>query len=210
MTDYLTSMLGDLHDAPPVVRNKALIAAWKSAKNENEIKAELDSLLQTSTILPHDYAIVLRASQSIPWALEALKAHSEKKVVTTAIDVLEKVWERDPGMFIKQIGGIEGVVELADKVLPQIYVVRLFRAFGRPSPLLPEHTSVVDELFHAIFPAFGSPTPITRHAAVAVEHALTSASFDVVKVVLHGWPAKAMPEKLWTKIALRRPDMIKR
>jgi hypothetical protein len=209
MSGTILPIVTGLQNAPPSDRKKALVAAWLSAKNESDVKAELDFLLKSSSILPQDYAIILRASQSIPWALDALRTQSEKKVVTVAIDVLEKTWERDPESFIGQVGGIEGVVHLVDKVLPQIYAVRLFRAFGRPTPLLPGHTSVVDGLFHAIFPAFGFPTPLTRHATAAVEHALTSASLSVVKVVLYGWQAKLMTENLWTKVALRRPDIVK-
>lgn len=132
-----------------------------------------------------------------------------QKIVTVAIDVLEMIWKKDPSAFIKGVGGIEGITNLLDNALPQVHVVRVFRALGRPSPLTSEHTSFVDAVFRTVFPAFGSATPLARHASVAIDHALTAASTHVIRVVLHCWQAASVHVGTWTKLAARRPEVVK-
>jgi hypothetical protein len=213
MVQNLTFLLDGLDNLIPAKKTKTLINFWLSLSDEEDrssARAELDSAIESRTILPNDYAFILRAAQNIPWALHALRTHKEKKIVTSAIDVLELNWKRDPVVFFAGVGGRDGLIDILDKVLPQIHVVRIFRAFGRTSPLLPEHTSIVDTVFRAIFPSLGAAeTPLTRHAGVAVDHALTAASLDVVRVVLYCWETPSIHIGTWTKLTARRPQVVK-
>lgn len=210
MSDHIQKKLDGLPDLLPAERHGSLVSLWLSNQDQHPaIQAELDSRLKSFKILPHDYAIVLRVSRSVSWALSALRIQREKKIVTVAIDVLEMKWKENPNLFAESIGGVDGVVNLVNDVLPPVYVMRIFRLFGRPLPLLPEHTAFVDELFQKIFPAFGSVTPAVRHASLAVDHALTSASLDVIKTVLYCWQASSVHIGTWTKLAERRPEIVK-
>lgn len=210
MSEDLRKVLDGLPDLTSTDRQKSLISLWLSNKDHHSaIQAELDSRIKKFEIVPHDYAIVLRVSRDISWALSTLRAYRDKKIVTVAIDVLEMTWKENPSSFSASVGGIEGISDLVDNVLPQMYVVRIFRMFGRSSPLLPEHTAFVDELFRKIFPAFGSATSLVRHASLAVDHALTAASLDVIRTVLHCWQASSVHIGTWTKLAERRPEIVK-
>lgn len=212
MAERIQTVLYDLRNFLPAEKRKILVALWLSSNEgrRSAIREELDENFKRFLIVPQDYAIFLRVSQSVSWALEALRNQKDKTIVTVAIDVLEMNWKKDPSSFVKSVGDVEGITDLLDTVLPQVHVVRVFRALGRPVPLLPEHKSFVDALFRKIFPAFHSAaTPLVRHASVAIDQALTAASVDVIRVVLHCSQASSAHRSTWTKLSIRRPEAVK-
>lgn len=105
-SEALTNLLAEVDTLPPSKRNEKLVATALSLSKGDltTLRQELDAKLATSEILPRDYALLLNASSSVPWALNLLKTSLYPVVITTSLGILTKTWRKDPSSMTAAFG----------------------------------------------------------------------------------------------------------
>src|ERR1700691_436495 len=222
MVSTLTQLLIDVDQLPPSERKSKLVVSSLShfrgkqmRGHENvslmALRRELDEKLDVFQIVPRDYALLLHTSESLEWALDALKTSPHPAIVTTAVDIVGKAWRKDP-LGMKDIFGGEGsktLVEVIDTTFPRYATTRLFRSFGTVPRVSPAHSSSVDDILQAIFPFLSKdqPTPLTRFARSAVVVLFIAASPPVVTAIVQRCAAW-LDEGTWKRLAESRPELV--
>lgn len=209
-SEALTNLLAEVDTLPPSKRNEKLVATALSLSKGDltTLRQELDAKLAASEILPRDYALLLNASSSVPWALNLLKTSLYPVVITTSLGILTKTWRKDPSSMTAAFGNdSQNLVELID-TLPQYATVRLFRSFGTSPHLTESHYSVVDNILKAIFPflSASSPTPLKRYARSATTVLFQAASPALLTAVIEKC-STWFSEGTWKHLAERRPEI---
>jgi hypothetical protein len=215
MASNLTQLLIEVNQLSPSERKSKLVASALShfRREQTAFRQELDAKLDGAHIMPKDYALLLRTSNSLPWALDVLKTLPYPAIVTTAIDIIGKAWRKDP-LEVKGFFGGEGskdLVQLIDTALPRYATARLFRSFGTVPRVSSAHSSTVDDILRAIFPFLsekGFPTPLVRYARSSVTALFIAASPPVVRAIVQRCAAW-FNEGTWKRLAESRPELIK-
>ncbi|KDQ57839.1 hypothetical protein JAAARDRAFT_47658 [Jaapia argillacea MUCL 33604] len=181
-----SDVLMDVGKLIPSQRRQALLDFWFAHAREPGVVNVFDKKLETYDILPSDYALLLKVSASLPWAVSALRTSSHGAVLRAAADVVGRTWQRSPAAAMEAFGGVQGFVEFVDKESPRDITARLFRAFARKS-LSPNHAQVIDEILKTIFPFLvppGCASPIRRYARTATARLFMAASEPVMGAII--------------------------
>ncbi|KAH7921148.1 hypothetical protein BV22DRAFT_749681 [Leucogyrophana mollusca] len=216
MSAALASFSAELYDLPPSQRNLRLRTFWLSLTPsqrlllQDEITPDSDSEHPSrSRLTPNDVAFLLRISDSLTWALGALKTSPHKQVVLTAVKLVSRLWvQSSSASNMGDDDMVNGMVELIDSAVPQYVAHLLFRNLSRS-----RHSRLVDGVLAAIFPFLsrtGSPTPISRYARVALSGSplILAASRPVLRSVIQHCAAQWFDDTTWRRLARRHPDVI--
>jgi hypothetical protein len=213
MTFTLTQLLIDVDQLPPGERKRKLVAFALSHFKEEQtaLRQELDTKLDAFQITPRDYALLLHAAQSLPWAMDVLRTSLYPAIVTTAVDILGKAWRKDP-LTVKSIFGGKGsedLVQLIDTTLPRYATARLFKLFGTVPRVSSAHSSTVDDILSAIFPFLSKdrPTPLTRYSRSSLIVLFTAASPSVVMAIVKRC-ATWLNKSTWNRLTESRPELV--
>jgi hypothetical protein len=201
------------HLSPGERKSKLVASALSHFRGEQTaLHKELDAKLNAFQIVPRDYALLLRASNSLPWAVDALKTSPHPAIVTSAVDIVGKAWRKDP-LGVKGVFGGEGsknLVQLIDTALPRYATTRLFKLFGTLPRASSDHSATVDDILRAIFPFLsknGFPTPLTRYARSSVTVLVTAASPSVARIVVQRCAAW-FNEGTWKRLTKSHPELV--
>ncbi|KZV90259.1 hypothetical protein EXIGLDRAFT_771015 [Exidia glandulosa HHB12029] len=171
---------------------------------------ELDAALNDSRVSAYHYALALRVSQSLTWAVQCFDTRRELEVLDGAIDVLAFNLKnpKKTSAALGHFGGADGLVAFVGQKLSFACTKRLFKelAATRPSAdLLP----VVDALLGAAF-AFDSSDsakPLKRLALLMTQTILASASAQTLRTVLP-YVAELVSEHQWGRLVERHPTLM--
>jgi hypothetical protein len=209
MASILTQLLIDVDQLPPSERKNKLVG-YALKQDEATLRKELDAKLDAFQIVPKDYALLLHAVRSVPWAMDILNtSYDHPSIVTTAVDILGKSWRKDPLVVRDVFGdGSKELIKLIDTALPRYATARLFRAFGTVARVSPAHSSTVDDILAAIFPFLSNgPTPLARYSRSSIIVLFAAASPSIVMAIVQRCSAW-FNEATWQRLAESRPKLV--
>ena len=210
--DFLAS-LPDLQPSAVTDAARDLVRPIVAAKDVHTVTTfvnEVDAALAQNKIMTYHYALFLRISQDVPWAINALRTRAEPIVLDGAVDVLGSALLRTTADALAGVGGVASLVDFIDKQMTLACVKRLFGALASKRKPSPELLAVNDALLKAAF-SFIEPASATasleRLAPCMTSTLILASSPTVLKQTLPR-VARLMTASHWFKLVERYQDLM--